>query len=31
MKDLNKASAFSHKSPYEIWQEWEALTRRLKA
>ena len=25
MKNLNEASAFSKKSPYEIYQEWEGL------
>ena len=23
--DLNKTSAFSQKSPYDIWQEWEGI------
>lgn len=25
MNNLNEASAFSPKSPYEIWQEWESI------
>ena len=25
MKSLNEASAFSKKSPYEIYQEWEEI------
>ena len=25
MKNLNEASAFSRKSPYEIYQEWEEI------
>src|SRR3954453_21699949 len=25
MKNLNEASAFSKKSPYEIYQEWEEI------
>jgi quercetin dioxygenase-like cupin family protein len=25
VKDLKQASAFSQKSPYEIWQEWEEI------
>ena len=25
MKDLKSVSAYSTKSPYEIWQEWEEI------
>jgi hypothetical protein len=25
MKNLNEASAFSKKSPYDIYQEWEGI------
>ena len=25
MKNLNEASAFSEKSPYDIYQEWEGI------